>query len=85
MVVKILEKNNQKMIAIPENILKHVGLSSGGVVEVTDDGYHIILTPVEEGFSENEWKKLESIKKEKGEIFKTKKSFIKSLKGLMKK
>ncbi|OGC24440.1 hypothetical protein A3J90_04775 [candidate division WOR-1 bacterium RIFOXYC2_FULL_37_10] len=85
MTVKILEKNNLKMITIPENILKHVGLSSGGLVEVTDDGYHIILTPIDEEFTESEWKKLGMLKKEKGKVFQNKKSFIKGLKGLMKK
>lgn len=85
MVEKILEKNKSVLINIPDKIVKHVGLQPGGYVEVTDDGYHIILTPIEEEFSEEEWEKIMSLKKEKRKSFKSGEAFIKHLKGLMKK
>ena len=79
------EKINKNLLEIPSTILKHVGLHSGDYVEVTDDGYHIILTPVEENFTDEEWKKIEAIKSEKGITFTSSKSLSKHLRSLMKK
>lgn len=81
----MVEKIRKNILEIPPGVLKRVGLHSGDYVEVTDDGYHIILTPVEEEFSEEEWGKIEAIKKEKGRSFKTGKAFVRHLKSLMKK
>ena len=85
MVEKVLERNKVKLVPIPEKVMRDVGLHVGSYVEVTDDGYHIILTPIEEEFTEEEWKKLISLKNEKKKTFKSGRSFIKHLKGLTKK
>ncbi|OGC07242.1 hypothetical protein A2230_09245 [candidate division WOR-1 bacterium RIFOXYA2_FULL_36_21] len=60
MVQKIKEKN---MLKIPDLILDRVGLHKGDYVEVTDDGYKIIITPKtkEETFNDEEFKKLEKL------------------------
>lgn len=63
MAEKIKKEN---LLKIPNLVLKRVGLHPGSYVEVTDDGYHIILTPIEEEFTEDEWEKLISLKKRKG-------------------
>ena len=85
MVEKILEKNKNILIQIPQKIVKHVGLQAGGCVEVTDDGYHIILTPIEEEFTDKEWQKIIDLKKEKRKQYKSGEALIKELKGLMNK
>jgi bifunctional DNA-binding transcriptional regulator/antitoxin component of YhaV-PrlF toxin-antitoxin module len=85
MAEKIFEKNKNILVSIPEKVIKDVGLKPGNFVEVTDDGYHIILTPVEEEFTDEEWKKIMSLKKEKGKTFKSSKALMKHLKALKKK
>ena len=58
---QVLRKKNDSWVPIPEKVLRHVGLRPGSYVEVTDDGYHVILTPVEEEFTKEEWDKLEAL------------------------
>ena len=72
MAEKVLEKNKVKWVPIPEKVVKEVGLRTGSYVEVTDDGYHIILTPIEEEFTEAEWEKLRIlVTKKKGKTYKS--------------
>ena len=89
MVGKVIKKANKTMISIPNSIVKHMGLESGSHVKVTDDGYRIIITPKsvnkEEKYTEEEWRKIISLKKEKGKVFKNGKAFMKNLRSLMKK
>ncbi|MBI5701787.1 AbrB/MazE/SpoVT family DNA-binding domain-containing protein [Candidatus Saganbacteria bacterium] len=85
MAERIFEKNKIKLVQIPEKTIKHVGLRPGSYVEVSDDGYHIILTPIEENFTDEEWKKILLLKKEKGRTFRSGKAMLKHLRGLMKK
>jgi len=89
MVKKIIEKNSNFFVPIPEQVAKHVGIHSGSYVEVVDDGYRIIVTPKgaeEEEFTEEELDKLEKLAKEKkGKTFKTGEAFIKHLEKLSKK
>lgn len=82
MVEKIKQQN---LLKLPNLTLKRVGLHPGDCVEVTDDGYHIILTPIEEEFTEEEWKKILSLKKEKGKTFRSGKALIKHLNRLTQK
>ncbi len=84
MAEKIFERNNNILVPIPEKVVKHVGLRSGRYVEVTDDGYHIILTPIEEEFTEEEWKKLRALAKTKGKTYKTFKGAKRHLEKLKK-
>lgn len=85
MAEKIVEKNKIKFVPLPEKVVKRVGLHSNSYVEVSDDGYHIILTPVEEDFTKDEWQKIVALKKDKGKTFKSGKAFIKHLHGLIRK
>lgn len=71
MAEKVLEKNKVTLVPIPKKVVKEVGLHPGSYVEVTDDGYHIILTPLEEEFTEEEWKKLRALAKTKGKTYKS--------------
>jgi len=68
MAQKILNKNS---IILPKEVIKHVGIKSGDFVQVTDDGYHIILTPVLEEFTAEEWKKIKTLNNLKGKEYKT--------------
>lgn len=76
-----IKQNN--ILKIPNMILKRVGLHPGDYVELTDDGYKIIITPKvvgEEPFSDEEWEKIEKIaKKKKGKMFKTGEALLKHL------
>ncbi|MBI5700544.1 hypothetical protein HZC34_01700 [Candidatus Saganbacteria bacterium] len=89
MTEKVIEKNKIKFVPIPEKIAKDVGLFAGSHVEITDDGYHIILTPKrfdDEGYSKEELDKIEKISKEKrGKIFKSGNDFVKYLNKISKK
>ena len=62
MTQEIKEKNT---LNIPQFILKRVGLKKGDFVEVSDDGYKIIIIPTAENepYSEDEWDKLKKIAK----------------------
>lgn len=85
MVEKIKKEN---MLKIPNMVLKRVGLHPGDYVEVTDDGYKIIITPKvpEEAFTDEEWGKLERLAKEKkGKAFKGGEALLKHLSKLSKK
>lgn len=85
MVEKIKQRN---MVKIPNIILKRVGLNTGDYVEVTDDGYKIIITPkvAEETFTEEEWGKLEKLAKgRKGKAFKSGEALLKHLDKISKK
>jgi len=85
MVEKIKKEN---LLRIPNLVLKRVGLEPGDYVEVSDDGYKIIITPKmpEEAFTDEEWKKLEKLAKEKkGRAFKSGKALLKHLNKLSKK
>ena len=76
MVEKIKQQN---LLKIPDLILKRVGLHPGDYVEVSDDGYKIIITPkvAEEDFSEEEWEKLEKLAKgKKGRAFTSGKNLL---------
>ncbi len=79
MVEKIKKQN---MLKIPNLVLKRVGLHAGDYVEVSDDGYKIIITPKmpEEAFTDNEWGKLGKLSKsKKGKAFKSSESLLKHL------
>ncbi|MBU0573964.1 MAG: AbrB/MazE/SpoVT family DNA-binding domain-containing protein [Candidatus Margulisbacteria bacterium] len=79
MTEKIKQNNALK---IPDLILKRVGLQVGDYVEVTDDGYKIVITPMttERSFTDKEWDKIEKIaKKKKGKTFKTGEALLKHL------
>jgi bifunctional DNA-binding transcriptional regulator/antitoxin component of YhaV-PrlF toxin-antitoxin module len=89
---KVLEKNKNILVPIPRKIVKDVGLQPGGYVEVTDDGYRIIITPkISKGdrakeYTEEELDKLEKLAKEKGgKTFKSGEAFLKYLRKLSKK
>jgi antitoxin component of MazEF toxin-antitoxin module len=85
MVEKIKKEN---LLKIPNLVLKRVGLEPGDYVEVTDDGYKIIITPKvpEEAFTDEEWTKLEKLAKEKkGRAFKTGAALLKHLDKLSQK
>ena len=85
MVEKIKQEN---LLKIPMIILKRVGLHPGDYVEVTDDGYKIIVTPrvKEEAFTDKEWEKLEKISKgKKGKAFKSGEALLKHLDKIYKK
>ena len=78
--VEKLKGNNT--LTIPKTILKHVGLKAGDYVEVTDDGYKIVIMPKikEEDFTDEEWEKLEKLSREKGgKTFKTGKTLLRHL------
>ena len=84
MVVKIKQQN---LLKIPDLVLKRVGLCSGDYVEVTDDGYKIIITPktLEEAFTDEEWEKLEKLAKgKKGRPFKSGEALLRHLDKLSK-
>lgn len=81
MAEKLLKSN---LIPIPTQIIKHVGLKQGDRVEVTDDGYHIIITPVDEKFTEEEWAKLEVLAGAKGKSYKNAAGVRKHLQKLKK-
>lgn len=85
MVEKIKREN---LLKIPNLVLKRVGLHPGDYVEVTDDGYKIIITPKlpDEAFTNEEWEKLEKLSKEKkGKAFKSGKALLRHLDKLSKK
>lgn len=85
MVQKINTKN---LLRIPNLILKRVGLNVGDYVELSDDGYKIIITPknTEEAFTDDEWKKIEKIAKEKkNRKYSSSKSFLKHFDKISKK
>ncbi|KAF0134120.1 MAG: hypothetical protein FD145_876 [Candidatus Saganbacteria bacterium] len=84
MVEKIKKEN---MLKIPNMVLKRVGLVPGDYVEVSDDGYKIIITPKiqEKSFADDEWKKLEALSKgKKGRAFKSGEKLISHLEKLSK-
>jgi AbrB family looped-hinge helix DNA binding protein len=58
-------------ITIPKKILTDVGAGAGDYLEITDDGKRIILTPrvIEERYSDEEWRNLESLAKKRGKVF----------------
>ena len=91
MAEKVFEKGKNILVPIPEKVAKHVGIHSGSYVEVTDDGYHVIVTPKispkeEKEFTGEELNKLEKLAVEKGgKTFKTGKAFLKYLEKLSKK
>ena len=88
MVEKIKKEN---MLKIPNLVLKRVGLQPGDYVEVTDDGYKIIITPKmsEEAFTEAELDKLDKLEKlakgKKGKTFKSGAALLRYLGKLSKK
>ena len=85
MVEKIKREN---LLKIPNLVLKRVGLHPGDYVEVTDDGYKIIITPKVPGeaFSDEEWKKLEKLAKgKKGKALIGSKALLEHLDKLSKK
>lgn len=74
----------KNMITIPGKVVKEVGIRPGSFVEVTDDGYHIILTPIEEEFTKEEWEKLKKLSATKGKTYKTFEGALKHLQKLKK-
>ena len=85
MVEKIKKEN---MLKIPGMVLKRVGLHPGDYVEVTDDGYKIIITPKapEEAFTDEEWGKIERLAKfKKGKAFKSGEALLRHLDKISKK
>lgn len=85
MVEKIKREN---LLRIPNMVLKRVGLHPGDYVEVSDDGYKIIITPkvTEETFTEEELEKLEGLAKgKKGRAFRSGEALQKHLDKLSKK
>lgn len=84
MIETVLERNNTTLVPIPDEVVKEVGLHRGTRVEVTDDGYHIILTPLEEDFTDAEWEKLKKLAATKGKTYKTFKGVKKHLQSLKK-
>lgn len=85
MVEKIKREN---LLKIPNLVLKRVGLQAGDYVEVSDDGYKIIITPkgAEEAFADEEWKKLDKLaKSKKGRAFKGSNALLTHLDRLSKK
>ncbi len=81
---RVFEKDKNILVPIPKKIVKHVGLRPGKYVEVSDDGYHIILTPIEDEFTEEEWKKIRALAKTKGKTYKTFKGAKRHLQKLKK-
>jgi len=85
MVEKIKKEN---LIKIPDMILERVGLHRGDYVEVSDDGYKIIITPKVENetFSDDEFDKLERlILDNKKRSFSSGKTLLKHLDDISKK
>jgi AbrB family looped-hinge helix DNA binding protein len=71
--IKLVRQLTQrKTITIPSEVLEQVGSKPGDLFEITNDGYRIILIPkvIEDKFTEQEWKKLNQIAKEKGTVYK---------------
>lgn len=68
MVRRITSRNT---ITIPKRALEQVGAGEGTYFEITDDGTRIILTPKEIGdrLTDEEWKKLDRLRKEKGTVY----------------
>lgn len=64
-----LQKKN--LLLIPAKVVKHVGLKPGDHVEVSDDGYHIIITPISEEYDEGEWAKISALSAAKGKSYTT--------------
>ena len=64
--VQKIQKGN--LLKIPAVILKRMGLHPGDCVEISDDGYRIIITPKvqDEDYTAEEIAKLEMLAKEKG-------------------
>lgn len=83
MVRRLSERN---IITIPKKNLEHLGCKPGDIFDITDDGHSIILTPkiVEDRFTNEEWKKLEKLTRQKGRIYKSASGAKKHLERLMK-
>lgn len=69
----IRQLSKRKTITIPSQTLKRVGSKPGDLFEVSDDGSRIVLTPkvVGDRFTEEEWKKLESLVRERGKKYRS--------------
>lgn len=79
---------SQNLLKIPDFVLKRVGLHAGDYVEVSDDGYKIIITPKLEGesFTGEELDKLGKLAKgKKGKAFKNSHALLAHLDKLIKK
>jgi antitoxin component of MazEF toxin-antitoxin module len=90
MAEKVLQRKNVTLVPIPKRVVEDVGIHPGSYVEVTDDGYRIIITPKvhakEEEFTEEELNKIEKLAKEKGgKSFKSGEAFLKYLEKISKK
>jgi len=69
----IRQLTKRKTITIPSKVLEHVGSRPGDLFEITDDGNRIILTPKEVGdrFTEEEWRKLQKLVRERGKVYRS--------------
>jgi bifunctional DNA-binding transcriptional regulator/antitoxin component of YhaV-PrlF toxin-antitoxin module len=67
----IRQLSKRKTITIPSETLNRVGSKPGDLFEVADDGSRIILTPkvVGDRLTEEEWKKLEGLVRERGKRY----------------
>ncbi|MHB1253929.1 MAG: AbrB/MazE/SpoVT family DNA-binding domain-containing protein [Candidatus Humimicrobiaceae bacterium] len=81
----VRQLSQRKTITIPTEILEKIGSKPGDLFEITNDGYCIILIPkvIEDKFTEQEWKKLNQIAKEKGVVYKESEDAKSHLKDLI--
>lgn len=73
-------------ITIPKPILEHVHVKPGDYFEIEDDGHRIILIPkvFDDPFTDDEWEKIGKLANQKGKVYSSGKSFLRSLRKISK-
>ena len=80
----VRQLTDRHTITLPRRVLEHVGVKTGDLFEITDNGYQIILRPkvCEDLFSDEAWEKLDQLSKGHGRVYKTAKEAKEHLRRL---